>query len=83
MMELEVGEEEFLDRCVFSSSDKVIKVTGCNFELDSYNAYYGRWHEDNVFTDESSSILSPPLEMRLFTLVLSRFGLISSSNQLI
>lgn len=81
MMELEVGEEEFLDTCVFSSSDKVIKVTGCNFELDS-NANYGRWREDNVFTNESSSILSPPLEMHVFTHVLSRFGLISSSNHL-
>lgn len=81
MMELEVGGEEFLDRCVFNSSDKVIKVTGCNFELDS-EANYGRWHEDDAFPNESSSIPSPPLEMRVFTHVLSRFGLISSNNHL-
>lgn len=33
-MELQVAEEQVVDRSVFSSSDKVIKVTGCNFELD-------------------------------------------------
>lgn len=79
MMELEVGAEGYLAGCVFSSSDKVIKVTGCNFELDSND---GRWQEDNVFTFESSSILSPPLEMPVFTRVLSRFELISFNNHL-
>lgn len=43
MMELEVGEDQVVDRCVFSSSDKVIKVNGCNFELDSNPNYVERW----------------------------------------
>lgn len=35
-MELEVGEDQVIDSCAFTSSDKVIKVNGCNFALD-YN----------------------------------------------
>lgn len=34
--ELEVGGDQVIDRCAFSSSDKVIKVNGCNFALN-YN----------------------------------------------